>query len=496
MKRTVHHGLVGLGCALALAACGDKTTTVQMRAAAANDKPTAGDKLTVTVSIVDAKGAPQSSYRGSIHFEGDDDGAQLPGDYTFNATDGGHHAFDIPVTRAGKHSLRLTDKADAKLQASVFYEVQAGATHLMVVSGDGQTGTVAKTLAKPLVVKATDAGGSPIPGLTVTWSVVAGGGGVFATPTTATAMDGTASVTFSLGQKMGPVMLTAQAGAVSAAFTATATPDQLAKLVVAAGDNQTGTADEALPMPLVVNAQDQYGNPIGGVSVSWSALDGGGSVASATATTAPDGTANTAATLGPTALVSTYQASAAGVSTPVKFTAQRKAFKLTYSDPAAGGKLRLVKNPTSTDSSVVLDLVVGAQSVTGYAAGFNLPIDASRAVLDPAAPITPGTALSPGTKPVAAKAVLPTSGPLTGVMVSAQSQKATGGGAVAGDTTLPASTVVYSVKLNLVPSGAVGVVFDGTVAGFKVPSGGLRDKLGTQVVNPADVAIGKLEVVK
>jgi len=183
------------------------------------------------------------------------------------------------------------------------------------------------------------------------------------------------------------------------------------------------------------------------------------------------------------------------VATPVTFTAERKPFKLAYADPA-GGKLRLVRNDKSTDASVVLDLVVGAAPLTGYSTGLNLPVDTTRVALDAAAALVPGPLLSPGTNPMAAKALLPSSGPLAGVLVAALSQKASGTGAVSSDTALPAGTVLCTLQLNLIPTGAPGVVFDGGANGFVLPSGGLRDKSGTQLVNAADVAIGKLEVVK
>jgi hypothetical protein len=38
------------------------------------------------------------------------------------------------------------------------------------------------------------------------------------------------------------------------------------------------------------------------------------------------------------------------------------------------------------------------------------------------------------------------------------------------------------------------VVFDGTAAGYALPSGGLRNRAGTAVVSAGQVAIGKLEV--
>ena len=45
-----------------------------------------------------------------------------------------------------------------------------------------------------------------------------------------------------------------------------------------------------------------------------------------------------------------------------------------YTDPSVVGKIRLVRNPASTLTTVVLDLVA-AVDLTGYQVGFNLPLD-------------------------------------------------------------------------------------------------------------------------
>jgi hypothetical protein len=164
--------------------------------------------------------------------------------------------------------------------------------------------------------------------------------------------------------------------------------------------------------------------------------------------------------------------------------------ELTYEDPASGA-LRLVRNPASTAESVVLDFVVGDRAVTGYAAGFNLPLDAGVVTLGA---FTPGGALDPGAAPRAARAVLPTEGPLAGMLVTAQSQKASGVGAVANDTELAPGAVLYTVRLELIHNGAKGVVFDGTAPSFVLPSGGLRSRTGQTVVDASAVGVGKLEV--
>lgn len=165
--------------------------------------------------------------------------------------------------------------------------------------------------------------------------------------------------------------------------------------------------------------------------------------------------------------------------------------QLVYTDPATGA-LRLIHDPASTSpQAVVLALVVGEQPLSGYGAGFNLPLDATRVALGS---FTPGTGLDPGQPPLAAQAVIPSHGPLAGMLATALSQKASGAGAVAGDTALAPGTVLYTVRLELAHGATAGVVFDGTAPGFALPSGGLRNRAGTAVVEAGQVGVGKLEV--
>jgi hypothetical protein len=169
--------------------------------------------------------------------------------------------------------------------------------------------------------------------------------------------------------------------------------------------------------------------------------------------------------------------------------------RFKYTDPD-GGALRLIKRSADA-TSITLDFVVGKQPLNGYSTGFTLPLNAKLVELGA---FTPGTALDAGSEPVAAKGMIAADGPLANMLVTAQSQKADGQGAVVTNTDLAPGTVLYSIKLALAADSAEtsdgGVVFDGTAAGFALPSGGLRDKIGITVVPNTEVAIGKLEVTK
>jgi len=93
------------------------------------------------------------------------------------------------------------------------------------------------------------------------------------------------------------------------------TPSQI---TASAGENQIGPADQALAAPLEVTVKDASGAPVGGVSVTWAAASGGGSVTPITNTTAADGKATASRTLGSGAGPQTTTATVSGIA-PVTF---------------------------------------------------------------------------------------------------------------------------------------------------------------------------------
>ncbi|HEX6039299.1 Ig-like domain-containing protein, partial [Longimicrobium sp.] len=173
------------------------------------------------------------------------------------------------------------------------------------VSGDLQRDTVTDELPAALVVRVTDQGGDPLPGQTVTWSVTAGGGTLFAA-TSQTNAAGEASNRWTLGtvagdtQRVEARMVDPGSGApvVLATFRATGLADVPAAVAARAPAARAGSAGQAVADSLEALVTDAHGNPVAGAPVVWTVPAGGGSVSPGTTTTGADGVARTQWTLG------------------------------------------------------------------------------------------------------------------------------------------------------------------------------------------------------
>ena len=152
----------------------------------------------------------------------------------------------------GMTTVRATS---GSLSASVSVTVQRVAVRVSKISGDGQTGQVGEVLPEPLVVRAEDAGGSPMPGASVTFTSGTGGS-VIVTEATA---DGQAlaSTTWTLGTTSGSQLLTAAipgSPVAPAQFSATASAGPLAAIAKASGDQQVVPVGFAVFEPVTIQA--------------------------------------------------------------------------------------------------------------------------------------------------------------------------------------------------------------------------------------------------
>lgn len=220
------------------------------------------------------------------------------------------------------------------------------AANLVLVSGNGQTGTAGQQLANPLVVKATDASGGPVSGVLVTFTVT-GGGGTLTPASVSTNSSGLASSVLTLGSSAGTNTITAASGGLAGSpvtfvATAGAATGPAANLVLVSGNSQTGTVGQQLASPFVVKATDASGNPVSGVTVTFTVTAGGGTLSPATAATNSSGLASSTLTLGATVGTNTARAASGSLSgSPITFTANG------ISAPSGSGVSWMPQTPTA-----------------------------------------------------------------------------------------------------------------------------------------------------
>ena len=173
-----------------------------------------------------------------------------------------------------------------------------------IVSGNEQIARVSSPLDS-LIVKVSDSQGRPVAGATVDFVLVDAKGGSLSPASGVTDAGGLAGTSITLGPQVG--MLTGQAGVhqsegtpITADFSATAVAADANGLTLVSGDDQSAMVGTELPQPLVVAVTDGFGNPISGVTVTWSA-QGGGSVSEESTVTGDNGQTSVTRILGPTA---------------------------------------------------------------------------------------------------------------------------------------------------------------------------------------------------
>ncbi len=154
------------------------------------------------------------------------------------------------------------------------------------------SGRVSVVLQEAPSVRVTDKKGKSIKGLLVRWRVTSGGGRV-SSDTSRTDLGGVASSGgWVLGTTAGRQTLEASVdGLPPTVFTATATPGPLTTMALASPDNQFATVGSKLTPAPAVRAEDSYGNPIAGIPVAFTVVQGNGAILGTPQTTNASGVA-------------------------------------------------------------------------------------------------------------------------------------------------------------------------------------------------------------
>lgn len=154
------------------------------------------------------------------------------------------------------------------------------ATRLVVVSGDHQVGPVGGPLQTPLALKVVDGSGAGVAGVSVAFSVTAGGGSL-TSASGVSASTGQVSTVWVLGGALGTdgQKVTATAlGLAPATFSASGEVGPPFSLEVLSGNSQRGAMGAPLADSIRIVVKDQFGNPNAGVSIVWQVIAGAGQV--------------------------------------------------------------------------------------------------------------------------------------------------------------------------------------------------------------------------
>ncbi|MCX5760751.1 MAG: hypothetical protein NTW72_04480 [Gemmatimonadetes bacterium] len=241
------------------------------------------------------------------------------------------------------------------------------ASSVKLLSGNLQSGTVGVSLPEVLSVKVVDAGGLPVAGATVLWQVRDGGGTV-SPPASTTSSAGLATVSWTLGTTLGAnkavALLQGNYVLDSVVFTATAKTGPAQQFARVSGNLQTSLVASRLPQALVVNVKDQYGYPVAGARVTWTAALFSGTVTPLADSTDATGNVSATWTLGTAAIGQSVTASVTGLTSIVFNATATTDTTRVFTATAGTGQTAAAGSALPTQLSVLVkdaygNLVVG-----------------------------------------------------------------------------------------------------------------------------------------
>ena len=246
---------------------------------------------------------------------------------------------------------------------------------LLKISGDSQKGGSVAPLSQPFVVEARDGNGSALVGVSVTFTVVAGGGTLSVTNTT-TDGNGRAQTLLTLGPNLGTntVAVSVEGISQTALFRAEATPPLPipTTLEYVSGNNQSGLTGETLMQPFVVEVHDQYDDPMEGVTVTFVVRIGGGSLSDTSVDSDVNGLARSTLTLGNYPVTNIVEVSVEGIAETVTFHAVAELFEFDFALPSGYSLIHVPLKVTAVDDvpmtirsiADLYDALGGADTVT------------------------------------------------------------------------------------------------------------------------------------
>ncbi len=244
---------------------------------------------------------------------------------------------------------------------------------LVAISGGNQTGRAGLALPSPLVVQVDDKEGDPVANVAVGFTVTAGGGSV-QPASVVTNERGQASASWALGTTAGaPSTTTASVAGLAGSpvqFIATVEAAPPATVTVLQGDHQVAEVGQALPLPLIVEFRDAFGNPVSNQPATLATTTGGGSVMPATSLTDAQGRVSAAWTLGYAAGADAQQLQVQAGALPATLKATGTLTTGTLAILSGSGQLGLGGQPLALPLTTVV-MAADSHPVSGVRIGWS-----------------------------------------------------------------------------------------------------------------------------
>jgi hypothetical protein len=256
-----------------------------------NQTATAGTQFSqaLVVTLADQYSNPVSG--ASVTFSDNGAGGSFSTDPVSTNSNGQATVNYTASTKAGSVSV----SASASGVSSVSFAeavIASSPSTLNIISGNNQSGAAGSTLPTQLVVQVTDPYGNAVSGTPVSFSDNSAGGS-FSISAVGSDINGLATVAYTLPTATGPVIVTAASpGLSSVAFNESVTAASAASLNKISGEGQTGSVGSPLPLPLIVQITDQYGNPVAGAAITFDDGGSGGSFSGGPIVTDDSGSAS------------------------------------------------------------------------------------------------------------------------------------------------------------------------------------------------------------
>jgi hypothetical protein len=283
--------------------------------------------------------------------------------------------YTVTATSFGLTNSPITFTANVtQLEASI----------IIKTSGDNQSGKVNQPLTDPFTVLVTDAGGTAIPGVNVSFAITEYPSGSLGHKLSITNIqtdnNGQATTILTFGSKAGTYKVTATSSGLTGSpliFTVTASSGNPTLITLQSGNNQSGNINTSLNQPFIVKVTDANGNPVQWVSVIFDINEFpsgamGQSLSNTSTVTDSNGLATTVLTLGNK--VGTYKVSASStglLGSPVNFTAAAKA-AVAYRITQTSGDIQTKQINSVLSPFIVTVTDIEGNPVSGVSVTFSL----------------------------------------------------------------------------------------------------------------------------